>query len=95
MKQLASFADILDALHQVRKLDIDVGLESVGEKGVIWDYPPVVDLQQHYSLKKAFSLKKPSSGLKITSEAVGTRSIILASKVTTVCPKQGAIPYRA
>ena len=58
MKQLASFADILDALHQVCKLDIDVGLESVGEKGVIWDYPPVVDLQQHYSLKKAFSLKK-------------------------------------
>ena len=33
--QQASFADILDALHRVYKIDIDVGLESAGEKGVI------------------------------------------------------------
>ena len=29
-------ADILDALHRVRKLDTDVGLESAGDKRVIY-----------------------------------------------------------
>ena len=55
-------ADIVDAIHRVRKLDIDVGLESAGEKGAIWDYPPVVYL---HLLKPA----TPGPCLDLCSEA--------------------------
>ena len=51
------------------ELKIDVGLENIEEKGVIWDYPPVVDLQQHYSLKtkpslSTNSLEQPQNDLR-------------------------------
>ena len=40
-----------------------VDLENMGEKGVIWDYPPDANLQQPelQPQNKAFSLKKNGS----------------------------------
>ena len=40
------------------------------------------------------SPKTASGGLKMTSEAAGTRPIVSASNVTPVCPKQGGVLYR-
>ena len=69
-----------------------VDLENMGEKGVIWDYPPDANLQQPelQPQNKAFSLKKMVPGsLKMTSEAAGTRSVIFSIKGYPCMPRAG------
>ena len=98
VKRPASFANTLDALHRVHELDIDVGLERTGENGFYGSIHLLTICDNTTASKQSLqSQKKASSSLKMTLNwrLPGLGLSFSTSKVTPVCPKQGAIPYRA